>query len=76
MTASTRSPTLGPAAADCGRNHIQGHDGRCREGNDHIKHGQGIDHDSGGHPKLAPMVKDEDNLTLALNKEYVPVGEV
>lgn len=28
------------------------------------------------YPKLAPMVLDEDNLTLALNEEYVPSGQV
>mmetsp|Transcript_22125 Transcript_22125/g.36611 ORF Transcript_22125/g.36611 Transcript_22125/m.36611 type:complete len:90 (-) Transcript_22125:1680-1949(-) len=28
------------------------------------------------YPKLAGMVMDEDNLTLALNEEYVPAGEV
>ena len=28
------------------------------------------------YPKLAPMVLDEDNLTLALNEEYVASGQV
>mmetsp|Transcript_25414 Transcript_25414/g.54894 ORF Transcript_25414/g.54894 Transcript_25414/m.54894 type:complete len:109 (-) Transcript_25414:47-373(-) len=28
------------------------------------------------YPKLAPFVLDEENLTLALNEEYVPMGEV
>ena len=28
------------------------------------------------YPKLATMVLDEENLTLALNEEYVPMGEV
>jgi len=28
------------------------------------------------YPKLASLVLDEDNLTLALNEEYVPMGEV
>eukprot|EP00586_Coscinodiscus_wailesii_P023664 CAMPEP_0172495824 /NCGR_PEP_ID=MMETSP1066-20121228/78245_1 /TAXON_ID=671091 /ORGANISM="Coscinodiscus wailesii, Strain CCMP2513" /LENGTH=94 /DNA_ID=CAMNT_0013267777 /DNA_START=151 /DNA_END=435 /DNA_ORIENTATION=+ len=28
------------------------------------------------YPKLAPLVTNEDNLTLAVNEEYVPVGEV
>lgn len=28
------------------------------------------------YPKLAPMVLDEDNLTLALNEEYVTAGQV
>ena len=28
------------------------------------------------YPKLAPLVQDEENLTLALNEEYVDVGEV
>eukprot|EP00566_Odontella_aurita_P024750 CAMPEP_0113559560 /NCGR_PEP_ID=MMETSP0015_2-20120614/18963_1 /TAXON_ID=2838 /ORGANISM="Odontella" /LENGTH=98 /DNA_ID=CAMNT_0000461207 /DNA_START=196 /DNA_END=495 /DNA_ORIENTATION=- /assembly_acc=CAM_ASM_000160 len=28
------------------------------------------------YPKLAPLVLDEDSLTLALNEEYVPTGEV
>ena len=28
------------------------------------------------YPKLAPMVEDEDNLTLALNEEYVTKGQV
>ncbi|KAL7552543.1 hypothetical protein ACHAWF_015792 [Thalassiosira exigua] len=28
------------------------------------------------YPKLAPLVRDEENLTLALNEEYVPPGEV
>ena len=28
------------------------------------------------YPKLADMVLDEDNLTLALNEEYVPSGEI
>lgn len=27
------------------------------------------------YPKLASLVLDEDNLTLALNEEYVPSGE-
>jgi len=26
--------------------------------------------------KLAPLVLDEDNITLALNEEYVPAGAV
>mmetsp|Transcript_27177 Transcript_27177/g.59464 ORF Transcript_27177/g.59464 Transcript_27177/m.59464 type:complete len:104 (+) Transcript_27177:67-378(+) len=28
------------------------------------------------YPKLAPLVTDEDSITLALNEEYVPAGEV
>ena len=28
------------------------------------------------YPKLSTLVKDEENLTLALNEEYVPMGEV
>lgn len=28
------------------------------------------------YPKLAALVEDEENLTLALNEEYVPMGEV
>jgi len=28
------------------------------------------------YPKLANLVQDEENLTLALNEEYVPMGEV
>ena len=28
------------------------------------------------YPKLAALVQDEENLTLALNEEYVPMGEV
>lgn len=28
------------------------------------------------YPKLASLVEDEENLTLALNEEYVPMGEV
>ncbi|KAL7527471.1 hypothetical protein ACHAXR_003442 [Thalassiosira sp. AJA248-18] len=28
------------------------------------------------YPKLATLVQDEENLTLALNEEYVPMGEV
>mmetsp|Transcript_33730 Transcript_33730/g.69310 ORF Transcript_33730/g.69310 Transcript_33730/m.69310 type:complete len:93 (-) Transcript_33730:223-501(-) len=28
------------------------------------------------YPKLASLVNDEENLTLALNEEYVPMGEV
>ena len=28
------------------------------------------------YPKLATLVEDEENLTLALNEEYVPMGEV
>ncbi|KAL3803950.1 hypothetical protein ACHAW5_001727 [Stephanodiscus triporus] len=28
------------------------------------------------YPKLASLVLDEENITLALNEEYVPVGEV
>ena len=28
------------------------------------------------YPKLANLVLDEENLTLALNEEYVPMGEV
>jgi molybdopterin converting factor subunit 1 len=28
------------------------------------------------YPKLAPMVLDEENLTLALNEEYVTNGQV
>lgn len=28
------------------------------------------------YPKLAPLVLDEDNITLALNEEYVPTGAV
>jgi molybdopterin converting factor small subunit len=28
------------------------------------------------YPKLAPLVQDEENLTLALNEEYVEMGEV
>ena len=28
------------------------------------------------YPQLAPMVLDEDNLTLALNEEYVSSGEI
>ena len=28
------------------------------------------------YPKLSDMVLDEDSLTLALNEEYVPHGEV
>jgi molybdopterin converting factor small subunit len=28
------------------------------------------------YPKLAPMVLDEDSLTLALNEEYVVAGQV
>ncbi len=28
------------------------------------------------YPKLANLVQDEDNITLALNEEYVPMGEV
>mmetsp|Transcript_25303 Transcript_25303/g.39720 ORF Transcript_25303/g.39720 Transcript_25303/m.39720 type:complete len:93 (+) Transcript_25303:73-351(+) len=28
------------------------------------------------YPKLAPLVQDEENLTLALNEEYVDMGEV
>jgi len=28
------------------------------------------------YPKLAPMVLDEESLTLALNEEYVPTGQV
>lgn len=27
-------------------------------------------------PKLAPVVLDEESITLALNEEYVPSGEV
>lgn len=27
------------------------------------------------YPKLADLVLDEDNITLALNEEYVPSGE-
>ena len=28
------------------------------------------------YPKLAPLVQDEENLTLALNEAYVEMGEV
>jgi molybdopterin converting factor small subunit len=28
------------------------------------------------YPKLASLVKDKENLTLALNEEYVPMDEV
>ncbi|KAL3815409.1 hypothetical protein ACHAXA_011527 [Cyclostephanos tholiformis] len=28
------------------------------------------------YPRLASLVLDEENVTLALNEEYVPVGEV
>jgi molybdopterin converting factor subunit 1 len=28
------------------------------------------------YPALATMVQDEDNITLALNEEYVPAGQV
>ena len=28
------------------------------------------------YPKLASLVQDEENLTLALNEEYVDMGEV
>mmetsp|Transcript_1954 Transcript_1954/g.2865 ORF Transcript_1954/g.2865 Transcript_1954/m.2865 type:complete len:90 (-) Transcript_1954:273-542(-) len=28
------------------------------------------------YPKLAPLIMDEENLTLALNEEYIPEGEV
>ena len=28
------------------------------------------------YPKLASVVQDEDNPTLALNEEYVPMGKV
>ena len=28
------------------------------------------------YPKLASLVLDEENITLALNEEYVPMGEV
>ena len=28
------------------------------------------------YPKLAPLVMDEDSITLALNEEYVPAGEI
>mmetsp|Transcript_25345 Transcript_25345/g.37891 ORF Transcript_25345/g.37891 Transcript_25345/m.37891 type:complete len:93 (-) Transcript_25345:263-541(-) len=28
------------------------------------------------YPKLSPLVLDEDSLTLALNEEYIPEGEV
>ena len=28
------------------------------------------------YPKLQPLVTDEDNITLALNEEYVPAGKV
>ena len=28
------------------------------------------------YPKLASLVQDEDNPTLALNEEYVPMGKV
>mmetsp|Transcript_2284 Transcript_2284/g.2582 ORF Transcript_2284/g.2582 Transcript_2284/m.2582 type:complete len:91 (+) Transcript_2284:56-328(+) len=28
------------------------------------------------YPKLGSMVLDEDSLTLALNEEYVPAGEI
>jgi molybdopterin converting factor small subunit len=28
------------------------------------------------YPNLASLVLDEENITLALNKEYVPAGEV
>ena len=28
------------------------------------------------YPKLATLVQDEDSITLALNEEYVPMGEV
>lgn len=28
------------------------------------------------YPKLAQLVMDEDSITLALNEEYVPAGEV
>lgn len=28
------------------------------------------------YPNLAPLVTDEDSITLALNEEYVPAGEV
>ncbi|KAL7432727.1 hypothetical protein ACHAXM_003238 [Skeletonema potamos] len=28
------------------------------------------------YPKLAPLVQDEENLTLALNEEYVEMGQV
>lgn len=28
------------------------------------------------YPKLAPLVMDEGSITLALNEEYVPAGEV
>lgn len=28
------------------------------------------------YPKLAPLVTDEESLTLAVNEEYVPAGEV
>jgi molybdopterin converting factor small subunit len=28
------------------------------------------------YPKLVTLVQDEDSITLALNEEYVPMGEV
>jgi molybdopterin converting factor small subunit len=28
------------------------------------------------YPKLASFVQDEENITLALNEEYIPMGEV
>jgi molybdopterin converting factor small subunit len=28
------------------------------------------------YPKLAPLVLDEENITLALNEEYIPTGAV
>ena len=28
------------------------------------------------YPKLASLVQDEENITLALNEEYVPAGEI
>ena len=28
------------------------------------------------YPKLAPFVEDEENITLALNEEYIPMGEI
>ena len=31
---------------------------------------------AGTYPSMADMVKDEDNLTLALNEEYVTSGQV
>lgn len=33
-------------------------------------------HLASAYPKLAPLVLDEDNLTLALNEEYVESGHV